>query len=178
MRPDERWLWLDDTLPPTDASVTIWRSYPGCYFISHGSMMSGPYDDGTVLRAVRVACTPTIDGCEKGPHRLGFAALEDLRPIERGPKWQQVTIDDLPASTTRYDADSLEPVSGCCTADDSQPRVDWQRTEDGAAWREVDHRIQGVLTRGWNAHPRGSVVLANDESLTDGFAIVDVANDR
>ena len=175
MRPDERWLWLDDTLPPTDAFVTIWRAYPGCYFISHGSMMSGPYDDGAVLRAVRVACTPTIDACEKGPHRLGFAALEDLRPIERGPNWQEVAIDDLPASTSLYGRDSLEPVSGCCTTDDSRPTVEWQH---GGASTEVDHRIKGVLTRSWNAHPHGSVVLANDENLTDGFAIVDVADDR
>jgi hypothetical protein len=32
--------------------------------------------------------------------------------------------------------------------------------------------------RSWNAHPQGSVVLAKDENLTDGFAIVDVADDR
>lgn len=178
MRPDERWLWLDDTLPPGDASVAIWRAYPGCYFISHGSMMSGPYEDATILRAVRVACTPTIDGCEKGPHRPGFAALEDLRPIDRGPKWQEVILDDLPASTTRYDAVALEPVAGCCTTDDSLPKIDWQPPYDCDAAGEVEHRLTGILTRSWNAHPRGSLVLANDENLIDGFAIVDTATDR
>lgn len=178
MRPDERWLWLGDTLPPADALVAIWRAYPGCYFISHASMTSGPYGDDTVLRAVRVACTPTIDGCEKGPHRLGFAALEDLRPIDRGPKWQEVYVDELPDSTTRYDADALEPVSGCCTTDDSKPRVAWQRPQDESVPTEFDHRVTGILTRSWNAHPQGSVVLANDENLTGAFAVVDTAVGR
>ena len=100
MRPDERWLWLEEALSPESASVSIWRAYPGCYFISHGSLMSGPYDDATIRRAARVACTPTIDGCEKGPHRLGFAALEDLRSFKRGPKWMEVTVGELAASTT------------------------------------------------------------------------------
>ena len=43
---------------------------------------------------------------------------------------------------------------------------------------EVDYRIKGILTRSWNAHPQGSVVLANDEALTDDFGIVDIAVDR
>ena len=174
MRIDERWLWLGETLSPVDASVVIWLSHPGCYFISSGLLMAGPWTETSILRAVRVACTPTLDGCEVGPHRRGFDALEDLRPLHRGPRWQVVTEKELPPSLTRYEPSALEPVSGCCTIDDSVPEVSWSGESTAAVFAPESMPLSGRLSRAWNAHPPTSMVLAHDEGLRQPFVIMDL----
>jgi hypothetical protein len=137
--------------------------------------MSGPYDEDSILRAVRVACTPTIDGCEKGPHQLGVATFDDLRQMLRGPKWQELAPAELPASLTHYDSSALAPVSGCCTTDDTVPAVDWGVLVEGDPSRARDAvGFVGRLATSWNAHPSGSIVKADHKTLSGGFSIVDL----
>lgn len=128
--------------------------------------MAGPYDKDTVRRAVAMACTPTIDGCENGPHRLGFAAFDNLQQRERGPGWQEVTLEELPPSTTLYAAAALEPIRGCCTVDEAIPVVDWSGAFEEQRW-------VGRLKNVWNAHPKGSLILSRHKTLEDRFSVVD-----
>ena len=98
MRLDTRWLYLGDTLRASDAGVVVYRAFPGAWFLRHGDENIGPFGDGTILRALRVGCTPTIDGCEKGPHKLSVTDL--LAPRRRaspGPRWRESDEAALPA---------------------------------------------------------------------------------
>jgi hypothetical protein len=167
-------LWLGETRAPADAGVTVWRAHPGSYFVSCGSSMAGPFNDDNVLRVVRIACTPTIDGCEKGPHQLGFSDFDELRPLRRGARWQAVRAAELPPSITRYDPRALEPIAGCCTTDDSTPMVSWTNPPEARAFLQEPMHLSGLLTRPWNAHPQGSLVVASDKSLHEDFAIADL----
>jgi hypothetical protein len=174
VRIDERWLWLGDTLASADAGITILRAYPGAYWIVVGQEMLGAYDDNVILRTVRVACTPTIDGCELGPWKLGIADLGPRRRLNRNPTWVPVREDELPPSTTAYDRERLEPISGCCTRDGSMPKIGWGPIDDWQAYVESAPAHAGRLLARWNAHPAGSLVFADSTALAEGFTIIDL----
>jgi len=175
MELNERWLWLGDTLPLAESGVTLFRAYPGAWWLSFGSAMVGTFDARTVLRAVRVACTPTIDGCEHGPHKLAVHDLSPRRTVPRRKSWSVVTEPDLPPSITFYDREGLEPISGCKTTFDAFPRVEWEPIAAPAAYAEELTGESGRLLGTWNVHPRGSLIFTSDPaSLESGFAIVDL----
>jgi hypothetical protein len=175
MRLDERWLWLGDTLSARDAGIAVFQAHPGSWWIVTGNEMIGPLDDHSILRAVRVACTPTIDGCERGPTKLGITELSPRRPLRRGPRWREVSEAELPPSITVYDRRGLEPVSGCCTTSDSMPKVTWGSDEGWEAYLEERPARAGLLATTWNAHPRGSLVFSPGSALEVGFTVVDVS---
>jgi hypothetical protein len=175
MRLNERWLWLGDTLSVRDAGVAVFRAHPGSWWIVTGDEMIGTLDDQSILRAARVACTPTIDGCERGPTKLGITELSPRHPLRRGPRWREVSEAELPPSITVYDQRGLAPVSGCCTTSDSMPEVTWSGIEGWQAYLEERPACGGVLAATWNAHPRGSLVFSPSSALTLGFTVVDLA---
>jgi len=157
-----------------DASVTVYRAYPGCWWVTVDGEMLGPFEDRNILRAVRIACTPTIDGCELGPTKLGLVDLAPRRALKRGAKWQQTREDELPPSVTSYDGDALVPVAGCCTVSEDMPKVTWGSLE---GWQEhLDARPEraGHLAAAWNAHPKGSLLFTSEPSLEDGFVVTDL----
>lgn len=173
MQLNERWLCLGETVSPADAGLTIFRAFPGSWWIASGEVMIGPFDDRTILRAVRVACTPTIDGCERGPTKLGVAELSPRRRLQRGPKWQAIGEGELPTSVTAYDCQSLKPVSGCCTTFDALPKVAWGTADKWEAYFEELPTRGGRLASVWNAHPAGSLVFTREFELKAGFVVVE-----
>lgn len=174
MRLNEHWLWLGDPATPAEAGLTIFRAYPGSWWIAVVEEMIGPFEDRSILRAVRVACTPTIDGCELGPNEFGVIELSPRQPLQRGPKWQPVSQDELPQSVTEYDHSALEPVSGCCTTSDAIPQVVWRTTDQWEKYTDESPERSGRLASGWNAHPEGSLLFARGQTLEAGFVIVDL----
>jgi hypothetical protein len=172
---NERWLWLGEAISPVDAGVAVYEAYRGSWWLTVGGEMIGPFDDRSILRALRVACTPTIDGCERGPTQLGVNGLTPRRPLRRGPRWRPASEEELPASVTTYVREALEPVSGCCSVSDAMPTARWTSAE---AWEgyvdEAPSRV-GRLTREWNAHPAGCLLLAPASTLDAGFTVVDLA---
>ncbi len=174
MRLNEHWLWLGPRVALSEAGVTVFRAFPGAWWIADGDEMLGAFDDRSILRAVRVACTPTIDGCEKGPHKFGIAELSSRRPLRRGPKWQIVAEADLPDSVTEYDRSALEPVRGCCTVSEAVPKI---AESPISAWDQYIAQCPtsgGKLAATWNAHPKGSPVFLRGHSLDTGFVVVDL----
>ena len=136
--------------------------------------MAGPFDDACILRALRIACTPVIDGCEKGPGKSGFVELEKRRPLKPRPKQYERAEDELPPSITAYDEAGLEPAMGCCTTFDAPPRVTWGTTEGWQSFLDSEPAHAGVLRTAWNAHPSGSLVFCNDETTFEGLTVVDL----
>jgi hypothetical protein len=176
VRLNERWIWVGDTTSADDAGIVIYADFPGQWWLARGSEMAGPFDDRCVLRALRVACTPVIDGCEKGPGKSGFLELEERRPLKSRPKQYERTENELPPSTTVYDEEGLKPAVGCCTTFDAPPRVVWRTTEDWESFLDGgEPAYGGVLDRTWNAHPRGSLVFCGNKTTFAGLAIVDLA---
>ncbi len=162
MDPNERWIWLGDRVSAVEAGVRIYRAHPGAWWLVVGGEMAGPYDDGSVLRAMRAACTPTMDGCELGPTKPGFAELPKI-PLQRGPGWSEASEHELPSSATTYSVRALEPVSGCCTTFDTLPRVHWEEP------------ARGRLLSDWNAHPAGSLLVPQEPGTPHaGFTVIDV----
>lgn len=169
---DSRWLYLGDPVSATEAAVTVYRAFPGAWFLHHDGESIGPFEDRTILRALRVACTPTIDGCELGPHKLAVTELAPRRTATPGPRWVAVTERDLPPSVTAYDHAALEPVEGCCSTFDQMPTI---IPDDSLAWEDfMSSRpaVTGRLGAAWNAHPAGSLVFAHEEGL--GLVVVDL----
>lgn len=174
MRLNERWLWLGDKISSTDAGLAIFRAYPGTWWLVNADEMIGPFADQSILRAVRIACTPTIDGCECGPAKLGVKDLLPRRPLEKGPRWLPVHEDKLPPSVTRYDLESLKPVSGCRTTFATLPKVRWEAPSGWEFYIEELPKRGGLLTADWNAHPAGSLLFTQELALESGFTIVDI----
>lgn len=177
MELNERWLCLGEALSTADAGLSVYLAFPGAWWIAIDREMIGPFGDRSILRAVRIACTPTIDGCELGPRKLGVNDLSPRRPLARGPRWRQIFDDQLPSSVTRYDRHGLEPISGCSTIFDAMPNVSWG-TVDG--WeRYLDQRPVrgGSLVSDWNAHPAGSLLFTREPALDGGFTIVEFGSD-
>jgi hypothetical protein len=174
MRLDSRWLYLGDTLSAADAAVVVYRAFPGAWFLQHEADTIGPFEDREILRAVRVACTPTIDGCELGSHKLAVSELAPRRRARPGPRWVAVAERDLPPAVTTYDHAALEPVSGCCSTFERLATI----LPDGSlAWEDfVRSRpaATGRLRSAWNAHPAGSLLFAPSDALELGLTIVDL----
>jgi hypothetical protein len=173
---NQRWPCLGETLSTADAGLSVFAAFPGAWWIAIDQEMIGPFDDRSILRAVRLACTPTIDGCELGPRRLGVRHLSPRCPLARGPRWRRVLDDPLPPGVTRYDRHGLEPISACCTVFDAMPNASWG-TVDG--WeRYVNQRPVrgGRLVSEWNAHPAGSLLFTREPALDGGFTIVEFAS--
>ena len=172
MQLNERWIWLGERVPPAELGLRIYLAHPGCWWLVTGNEMSGPFDDRSVLRAVRAACTPTLDGCELGPTRPGLAALPK-QPVRKGPGWTEVSERAVPSSVTVYSAHALQPVTGCCTTFESLPKVSWDESLQPQVYGLAPAR-SGRLLADWNAHPTGLLLFAMDEERLDkGFAIVD-----
>lgn len=175
---NERWLWLGETGSADECGITVFRAHPGAWWIVADGEMIGQLDDRSVLRALRIACTPAIDGCERGPTKLGVADLAPRRPFHRGQHWQSVGENDLPPSVTTYDSKALEPVTGCCTTFDAMPEVAWTSIEGWDAFLEERPARGGRLSAGWNAHPAGCLVFVHGVELESGFVVVDVPEDE
>ena len=174
MHLNDRWIWLGERHPLEETGVAIFRLYPGCWQLAYGSEALGPFEDRSILRAARIACTPCIDGCELGPSQLGIRELSSpRRPLRRGPHWQQFVEGDLPQSVTLYDKAALEPVRGCCTTFEAMPKVVWQSIDGWESYVDSEPVRGGQLRSAWNAHPPGSLLLGGNE-LAVGFAIVDL----
>jgi hypothetical protein len=174
VRLNERWIWVGDTTSPDDASIVVYADFPGQWWLTRGSEMAGPFDDVCILRALRVACTPVIDGCEKGPGKSGFLELENRRLLKPRPKQYERAEDELPPSITVYDEEGLEPAIGCCTTFDAPPRVTWGTTEGWESFLDSKPAYAGVLKTAWNAHPNGSLVFCNDKTTFAGLTVVDL----
>lgn len=174
MRIDERWLWLGPTLSLEEAGVQVQRAFRDQWWLTHGELVAGPFEDATILRASRVACTPTIDGCELGPHTLGIRSMSSTRTLRRGPRWQELGRAQLPASLTRYDRERLGPVSGCCTSFEAMPEVAWGPIDDWPSPLAPQPGRHGRLRASWNAHPAGSIVVAPGPTLAEALVIVDI----
>ncbi|MCC6751704.1 MAG: hypothetical protein IT371_28890 [Deltaproteobacteria bacterium] len=174
MRLDERWLWLGEAVSARDAGVTIFQAHPGAWWIAVAAEMIGPFGDRCILRAVRVACSPTIDGCERGPAKLGVSELVPRQPLRRGPAWQEHPEAQLPPSVTTYDRRALDPVVGCCTTDDAPPKVTWGEAGGWDEYLDARPARGGALAAGWNAHPPGALIYALGMVLESGFVIVDL----
>jgi hypothetical protein len=125
VRLNERWIWVGERTSAEDASITVYADFPGQWWLAQGREMAGPFDDSRILRALRVACSPVMDGCEKGPAKSGFLELEDRRALKPRPKQSERAADDLPPSISVYDREVFEPAIGCCTRFDSPPPVVW-----------------------------------------------------
>lgn len=174
MRLDERWIWVGETVPANDAGIVVYADFPGQWWLARNSEMAGPFDDRSILRALRVACTPVIDGCEKGPPKSGFLELEKRRPLKPRPKRCERAEEELPPSVTRYDEEGMKPVSGCCTKFDAPPSVAWGTTAGWEAFLESEPRYAGALKEKWNAHLKGSLVFADDKTTFAHLAVVDL----
>ena len=174
MRLNERWIWVGDTSSPADAGITIYVDFPGQWWLARGGELAGPFEDSQILRALRVACTPVMDGCEKGPGKSGFLELAGRRALKPRPRQSARGADDLPPSISIYDQAGLEPVSGCCTRFDSAPPVVWGAMEGWEAFRDQKPAYAGLLSSPWNAHPQGSPVYCEDKTTFSGLTIVDL----
>lgn len=176
MRLNERWIWVEDTTSADDAGIVIYADFPGQWWLARGSEMAGPFDDSCILRALRIACTPVIDGCEKGPGKSGFLELEKRRPLKPRPKQYERVEDELPPSVTAYDDEGLKPAVGCCTTFDAPPRVIWGTAEGWESFLDSEPAYAGVLEAAWNTHPNGSRVFCSDQKTFAGLTVVDLPN--
>ncbi len=174
MRLNERWIWVDETTSAKEAGVVVYMDFPGQWWLARHAEMAGPYDDRCILRALRVACTPVIQGCERGPPKSGFLELEKRRPLKPRPKHFERAEADLPASVTLYDEEGFKPIAGCCTKFDAPPSVAWRATEGWESFLESEPACAGDLKGTWNAHPKGSVVFCDDKKTFTGLTIVDL----
>ena len=171
---NKRWIWLDELTCSDELDFAIFRLYPGSWMLAYAQESLGPFDTRQILRAARMACTPCIDGCELGPSQLGARALSCARrPLQRKPSWQKVTIRELPVSVTIYERSALDPLRGCCTTFASMPNVAWTNEGPWKVHAELPTARGGNLLAPWNAHPAGSVVVA-DADLVAGFTVVDL----
>jgi hypothetical protein len=175
VRLNQRWIWVGDTTSALDAGVVIYADFPGQWWLAQVSEMAGPFDDRCVLRALRVTCTPVIDGCEKGPAKSGFLELENRRPLKARPKRYERSESVLPPSVTVYDEAGLEPAVGCCTTFDAPPRVVWRTPVGWESLLDREPACGGVLESAWNAHPKGSLVYREDKKTLAGLTVVDLA---
>jgi hypothetical protein len=176
VRLNERWIWVGDTASAKDAGVVVFADFPGQWWLARGAEMVGPLDDRCVLRALRVACTPVIDGCELGPGKSGFLELEKRRPLKARPRHYERAENELPPSVTIYDEEGLEPAIGCCTKFDAPPSVVWGTTGNWESFLESEPAHAGVLEKSWNAHPKGSLVFCDDKTTFAGLAVVDLSH--
>jgi hypothetical protein len=171
---NERWIWIGEPLPFAESGITIFRLYPGSWMLAYGSEALGPFDDRTILRATRIACTPCIDGCELGPPQAGVRALSCARrPLRREARWREILLGELPVSVTVYDSVALEPVRGCCTTFAAMPKVGTNADDTWQAHMGSTTARGHHLLATWNAHPAGSVIVAEGD-LEAGFAVVDL----
>ncbi len=133
MQLDRLWPVAGDTASPRDAGVEVYEEHPDCFWLVRHGEMRGPFDRRSILRALRVACTPLIDGCELGPSKSGFFDLPGPHPFN--PRLTQSFRDpsELPESMTRYTASVTSVTKG------------------------ADGEI--ILARSWNLHPKGSRVI-------------------
>jgi hypothetical protein len=138
--------------------------------------MAGPFDGPSILRALRVARTPVVVGCELDTGKSGFLELENRRPLKPRPKSFERAEHELPPSITVYDAAGLEPVSGCCTTFDAPPRVTWGATAGWESFLESAPTHSGVMESAWNAHAKGSLVFCDDKTTLAGLTVVDLPN--
>jgi hypothetical protein len=168
---NERWIWKGDTLRAEEVGVEVYSAYPGSWWIVYDEKMWGPYGDNNILRAVRVSCTPTIDGCELSPPQWGIDAMAPGKPLAKGKRWQQISVHELPPSITKYTRDSLEPVEGCCSRFDSMPRVNWIELTHWKKFIKDRPEREGILDVEWNAHPENAYIFAHGSTLDEGFVI-------
>jgi hypothetical protein len=176
VRLNERWIWVGDTTSSDEAGITVYVDFPGQWWLARGSEMAGPFDDSCILRALRVSCTPVIDGCEKGPGKSGFLELENRRLLKPRPKPYERAEDEVPPSTTAYDEDGLKPAIGCCSIFDAPPRVIWETSEGWESFMDSKPAFAGILEATWNAHPKGSRVFCNDKTTFAGLTVIDLPN--
>ena len=138
--------------------------------------MAGPFDNSHILRALRVACTPVMDGCEKGPAKSGFLELENRRALKPRPRHYEQAADDLPPNISVYDKEGLEPAVGCCTRFDSPPPVVWGPIDGWESFLDEEPAYAGILKTTWNAHPKDSLVYSKDKTTFLGLTIVDLSS--
>lgn len=171
VKPNERWAWQDGWGWERDASVTAYRAFANTWFLVRGSEMLGPYGDKEILRMLRIASCPCVDGCQLGPPGLGWYAVGEPRPSRREHYWVATPQEELPPSVTRYQAEGLEPVGCCCSNFDSWPRL----VSGQPQWElyiEDEPPLWGYLEQSWNAHPAGSLVMTQ-EPMERGLTILD-----
>jgi hypothetical protein len=170
---NERWIYLGDPVSFEEAGVAIFRLHGGSWMLAAKSEALGPFDDGSILRAARVAVTPCIDGCELGPSQLGVRSLSCARrPLRRGRGWQEVAVSELPVGVTNYECSVVEPVRGCCTTFAAMPKMASTDDDRWKAHLERPAARGATLLATWNAHPEGSVIVAAN-GFDAGFTVVD-----
>lgn len=173
MRLAERWPCTGDTMPAIECGIAAYRAHPDAWWIVVEHEMIGPFDARSILRAVRVACTPIPDGCERFGSILAVSEFRPRRPLRKGPRWRAFDENELPISVTVYDRAALAPVSGCVTTFDALPQVAWDASNHWQPFLDQRPARGGRLTKAWNAHPAGSLLFAEASGLGAGFTIVD-----
>lgn len=168
---NRRWAWHDGWGWGRDTSIEAYRASPNQWFLVRQQEQLGPYGDDLILRMLRLASCPCVDGCQLGPPGLGWRELGQARPGGPLHYWVATPESELPPSQSHYDASGLEPVGCCCSTFDSMPQLMngeplWSLfvKEEPALW--------GYLRQSWNAHPAGSLVLTQDP-MEHGMCIVD-----
>ncbi|MBS2034428.1 hypothetical protein JST97_05560 [bacterium] len=171
VRANERWAWNDGYGWERDPSVQAYRAYADHWFLVRGQEMLGPFRDDQILRMLRIASCPCVDGCQLGPPGLGWYAVGRPRQSRKEHYWVMTCEDELPASWTRYEPEDLQPVGCCCSNFDSWPILRlgeplWKlyTSQEPALW--------GYLKQSWNAHPAGSLVLTQDP-MDLGLSVID-----
>lgn len=151
------------------------------------SRAAGPFRPEDILRALRLANTSVPEGCERGPWQAGIGLFRRaVLPAPAGD-WSRVDAAWLLPSVSRYSGSEGDKLVNetCCAPSAERPRIHWDdakvavvRSDTIALVRArcegLRPRHSGTLSKAWNAHPAGSIVLAESTELSEGFAIVDL----
>lgn len=161
---------------------------PGVWLVVDGwtaeSEAAGPFHPHDILRALRLASTFIPQGCELGPWQRGLGLFERSKLPFHPSEWSRVEPSWLDPSVSRYSEQDIDCVVNetCCAPARDMPRVDWRAVAaNGAEVRalvrarcpDLDLAHVGALHRAWNAHPAGSLLLAESELLSGAFIVVD-----
>jgi hypothetical protein len=163
---------------------------PGLWLVEDGwtadSEAAGPFREEEGLRAFRLANTIVPEGCELGPWRSGLGLFKRTRLPGHPNDWSRVDAAWLTPSVSRYVRAELDSIVNetCCAPPKDEPRLDWGAVpgRNWTSWSDVvlgqhpdlQARQVGLLSKAWNVHPKGSVVVATDRAFSGDFAIVDL----
>jgi hypothetical protein len=150
-----------------------------------GAIALGPFHPRDVLRALRLANVRVPEGCERGPWRWGTGLFPASRLPHPAGEWSAFAPAWASPSASHYRAEDVDRVVNeiCCAPSHEPPRVRWSdapavdaeiRDLVLARFPDAGLDVAGVLDRAWNAHPRGSLVLAATPLLAPSFAIADL----
>jgi hypothetical protein len=151
--------------------ILVRHDRSGAFFLTEDgwderSRAAGPFDPNDVLRALRLANVRVPDGCERGPWSWGVDLFPRAVLPHPPPEYSRFDPSWAPPSASAYSSEDVDGVVNerCCAPPRDEPRVRWILTSALPT---------GLLDREWNAHPRGSLVLAQARSQ-DAFVVIDL----